>query len=141
MRAREIAILMEPMAAFEEGGRVLRLTFSGENRVDQWVSLMVPLLADPRFRPGLVVLSDRTGAHPLETEDVRAIVEFVRAHGESFRGVFWAIVVPDTAAYGMIRMGQTLFGPVGLAFEVFRDLPSAENWLQAALAEGAADPR
>lgn len=121
---------MEPAYAFEEHGRLLRLTYSRSPAIEEWTATMTAALADPRWRPGLCVLADRSRVPAPTTDFLRGLVSFVAGHGDAFRGCAWAMVVADDASYGMARMGQALLDRLGIAFEIFHDLESAERWLR-----------
>jgi len=123
---------MEPTYSFEEQDRLLRLRFTPAGGLDEWVATMQALVKDPRFRPGLRVLADRTLAPAPDTAAVRTMMGFIEANAERFRGVLWAMVVPDTVSYGMARMGQAILDRIGLTYQIFHDVPSAERWLRGA---------
>jgi hypothetical protein len=122
---------MNSTYSFDQRGRDLRLTFTGECIASEWIALMEGIIHDPRFRPGLCVLADRTRATAPTTSELRQIVEFTRANAGVFLGIHWAIVVPDPVSYGMARMAQALLDPVKIGFEILHEVGQAERWLDA----------
>jgi len=63
--------------------------------------------------------------------DVRKAADLVHTVGGGSQLGPRAVVVSRTAAFGMVRMLSALLG-ARLRLEVFRDLPSAERWLDGA---------
>jgi hypothetical protein len=121
---------LEPAFAFEDQDRLVRLTYSRSPALDEWIATMKAVLADPRFRPGISVLADRSRVPAPTTEYLRGLSSFVETHAAAFRGCAWAMVVPDAVSYGMARMGQALLERIGVTFEIFRDVGEAEHWLR-----------
>jgi hypothetical protein len=121
---------MEPTYTFEEDGRLLRLTYADTPTLEEWSAAMMAIMADPGCHPGLCVLMDRTSAGPPTTEFLRGLAAFVDEHRDVVRGWSVAMVVADTASYGMARMGQALLARAGVSFEIFQTPADAEGWLR-----------
>lgn len=103
-----------------------------ETSFDEWVATLDHVLADPAFQPGYGLLSDRRQApSPPSTATVVASLHYVRSRELLWRRR-WAVLVPDRATYGMVRMAQGLAYSDPIEIEVFEDLESARRWLVAA---------
>ena len=90
------------------------------------------LECDPRRPSRLHVLLDLSQITSLpESDQLRSVAERI---GRVQNLVFGAcaIVTHDDALYGMLRIFEVFTEPFFSATRVFRDLESAETWLQAA---------
>jgi hypothetical protein len=88
------------------------------------------LLADPRVKPGMRVLSDHSRETTISTPKgvvatIPRFVEFMN-HLGSFR---CAIVAVKTAQIGMAHLAAVYARPRGIDIKVFRDRKRAETWL------------
>jgi hypothetical protein len=97
----------------------------------EWCAVMDELVADPDFRPGLPFVSDRRrlGEAPT-TNTLRAMAEYVGKRRDDFGPARWAIVTGTPAEYGMVRMGEVLFGSAGSLIHLrpFTDMDEATAW-------------
>lgn len=100
-------------------------------RVGEWEAVLTEVMDDPRFSPGVDLLIDATGAEPIEPSILRRAVAFYRAHAGFLGPSRWAVVVRDTAGYGMARMAQGLAGGDAPEVEIFWSVDDALLWLEA----------
>ena len=92
-----------------------------EDLVEQGIETFPELVdARPATRPGWY------------SADVRKAADLVATLGGSARLGPRAVVVTRAAAFGMVRMLSVLLG-ARLRLEVFRDVASAEQWLDGAV--------
>lgn len=116
----------------DPASRTVTLVYDrSETSFDEWASTLDHVLADPAFQPGYGMLSDRRQApSPPTTETVMALLRYVRSREQLWR-TRWAVLVPDRATYGMVRMAQGLAHSDPIEIGVFEDLESARRWLAA----------
>ncbi len=116
--------------SFDENS-LLRLEVVDPIDVDQLRSTAEALLADPRLRPGVDILSDHSGfAGTATTQMVGAALPLLERLGERLGRFRCAIVAPEDASYGMARMAGTLAGDGPATVHPFRTLAEAEAWLK-----------
>ena len=95
---------------------------------EEWRDAVDAALADPAFRPGMGIVHDwRKHASPLPTAEVKERSEYLARNAERFGRTRWALLVDNSASFGMGRMAQTLTGS-GTGLRVFRDPVEAEAW-------------
>jgi hypothetical protein len=117
----------------DEIAELVTLTYRSQPSFEEWSRLMLAALNDPRYRPGVSILSDRLAlVDTASPRTIRMMAEFVSRHSDRFARCKWAVVVaPDRPAeYGMARMGSALFQPSGIELAVFTDLVTANAWLR-----------
>ena len=88
------------------------------------------MLTDPRIRPGFRQLADWRDITTMSVDQF-AVREAAQTHvfGDHMRR---AIVVASDVAYGIARMFASYSDAAGQDVEVFRDMASAQLWLEAA---------
>jgi hypothetical protein len=119
-------------------GIVTLLYDAGEPTIGQWVTTMERVMEDPDYRPDYGFLSNLRLATPAPTSvTVRASLEFMRSH-EALRYSRWALLVSDSANYGMGPMGQILSDDDPMEFRIFDDIDEAKQWLLETRATGTA---
>jgi hypothetical protein len=98
--------------------------------LDDWENLLDRVAADPRFRIGFHVLSDRRhlNVEP-DAVYVRSSIEAVSARRASFGHSRFAVLTSHLATYGMARMAEALAENRGIQWCVFMDPEEAAQWL------------
>jgi hypothetical protein len=123
-RRENLSYSIDPM------NHIVEFHFMGSPSFEEWVSVIYAVLSDRSFQPGYGFLSDRRGMSNLPTtEDVRSVIGFLRKHYTAIGARRWAILVSDTASYGMGRMTQQLGHELPFPIEVFTDEAKARRWL------------
>ncbi|MDH3642106.1 MAG: hypothetical protein OES38_08415 [Gammaproteobacteria bacterium] len=89
------------------------------------------MVGHPDFRAGYDVLVDMTGVEdvPLWGEDIREKVDFDKGLLAVLGTGTWAFVAPTDLVYGLARMYQALMDDTPVHLEIFRDLRTAQAWL------------
>jgi hypothetical protein len=102
---------------------------TGIIRADDLHGLIRSLLADPAFVPGLRALYDASSAEPditvLQLAEVAGEVRQLLSRGLSRI----AIVAYSPATYRVAKTFTVLAQAIGIAVDVFKELPEAEAWL------------
>ena len=109
---------------------IVHLVFTGNPTFDEWAQVMTEVLEHPDFRPGIGVISDRRGIPVPSADYVRSAIEFSHAH-PALSSCLYALIVSDTASYGMARMGQILGDDLRAPIGIFRTPEEAEDWIVA----------
>jgi hypothetical protein len=92
--------------------------------------LFLAVLADPAYRPGLHFLFDRRPIPDVPSVVyIHQLVEVIRKLSDQIGPCKMAVLVPDPATYGMVRMGAALAFDTGVELGAFRDLDLATRWL------------
>lgn len=95
-----------------------------------WAEVLDRVAADPKFRPGFHVLSNRWH---LQVEPdvgyVRATIEAVADRRAAFGRSRFAVLTSHLATYGMARMAEALAENRGIEWRVFMDEAQALAWL------------
>jgi len=91
------------------------------------------LVDDPRFRAGMPILVDHTAldVSGLAPNDVRAIGDFTASLGVEIGPSAVAVVVPNTLAFGFVRMGEMQANQPGLTVRIFYSRAEAVEWLES----------
>ncbi len=98
----------------------------------EWASTMDAVLRDSAFRHGYGFLLDRSQiTTAAETEYIRRIVEYVRAHEHQLSSSRVAVLVQGVAPYGMARMAQILLDQTKSDPQVFSSRDEALEWLSS----------
>ena len=106
------------------------ITITGEYAdAAEWERLLAEFAADPRRRPGCVILRDqRGGTRPVDVPTVLAIMEVVRR--------FWPILGARRAAIVMPRLfdspglvAQAIAGEDDIPIQAFATYDAALDWL------------
>ncbi len=106
------------------------VTTSGRADPDGIRKFLNEVVSDGRFRPGSSLLNDHSALDfsALTPADIRDISDFVsRLDAEHGFGPF-AVVVPNSFAFGMARMGQTLL-TADVDGRIFYSRDDAIEWL------------
>jgi len=109
---------------------IVEFDFTGSPSFEEWASVMRAVLSDRSFQSGYGFLSDRRGITNIPTtEYVRSVIRFLRGQCTAIGARRWAILVSDTASYGMARMAQELGDDLTFPIDVFTDEAKARRWL------------
>ncbi len=89
------------------------------------------IVSDGRFQPGSSVINDHSALDfsGLTPADIRDISDLVSRLDEQHRFGPFAVVVPNTFAFGLARMGQTLLTTDVLG-RIFYSREAAIEWLR-----------
>ncbi len=89
------------------------------------------LISDPRFCPGMKVLSDHRSVeqHMLSVEGVYRNMQENGVLKSQFKDCRQAIVTNSDLHFGMTRMYQVMMSDIFPNIKVFRDIDEAEAWL------------
>lgn len=98
---------------------------------DDLQSYRKELTSDPRFRPGMRILSDHRSVerHLLTLEGAYQSMKENGALESKFKDCRQAIVTNSDLHYGMTRMYQTMMSDIFPNMKVFRDMEEAKAWL------------
>jgi hypothetical protein len=94
------------------------------------IDAVVAACERPDVPPDAGLLFDIRGYPPPSTDRVRAIASSLVSSSDRMRGRRLAIVIGDTATYGMTRMFEILVDDAGLLVSQFELLADAEAWLR-----------
>jgi hypothetical protein len=112
---------------------IVTLDYTGDPSFGEWASTMDAVLRDAAFRTGYGILIDRSRLKKIpETQYIRRVVEYVRAHESLFGDSRVATLVSSTGAYGMARMSQILLDDSTARVKAFTDRAAALKWLHDA---------
>ena len=111
--------------------RLVYLTMAGDASYREWEGAMLAILADPSYRPGFDFLIDRRAAPAPTSDFIRRVVAFNREHHQELGGGR-AVVVGNTADFGMGRMAEILSEGEPSPIRAFTSLDEALRWLRAA---------
>jgi hypothetical protein len=110
--------------------RVVTLSPQGVPSVEDWEDVLDRVAADPLFRRGFGVLSDRRHLHTEpDATYVRATIDAVFARRAAFGESRFAILTSHLATFGMARMAEALADNRGIAWRVFMDESEIWKWL------------
>ena len=109
---------------------ILCVEHVGETEPAQVYSVIDRMLADPRVRPGLQVVSDHSRETTISTiagalDTLPRVIEFLDRMG-SFR---LAIVATRSVQIGMVHFSAVYARRRGIEMRAFRDRKEAEAWL------------
>jgi hypothetical protein len=116
--------------SIDEAAHLVTLHYTGDTTFDEFASTMREVFLDPRYRLGLRFLVDRRIADVPTTSYIQRGTAFLTAHRAELTGSRWAVVVSNTTAYGMARMGQTMGESDAVDAGVFTGIDEALAWLQ-----------
>jgi len=116
---------------FESEPGTLIVTVSGAGSLEQLLAYQTEYLSDPRWFPGMKVLSDFRGfdSSRLASDDVRAIAASNNLRADLFGSGRTAVVVSEPATFGLLRMFQFHTDAAGFDQRVFYSLEEARMWL------------
>jgi hypothetical protein len=100
---------------------------------EEWRNAMDALLADPAFRTGMPIVSDRRLLHEAPaTSVIQMMAAYEYEHRDRFGACRWAVVTdPEARAeFGMARMSQAMLegGRSRITLRPFTDLDQAIRW-------------
>jgi hypothetical protein len=121
---------------FQDDQYLLVIVFEGEISYEEEVRAVLETLADPRMRPNLRILVDKSRAKmTITSEDVGVHVDLIRRNLGRFGTPKVANVVARASDFGMTRMFELRAeGEFQHDFMVFRGLEEACAWLGVELA-------
>jgi hypothetical protein len=107
------------------------ITTSGPANAEGLLGFVRDLVADPRYRPGMLILVDHLAVDPstITGADIRAQAQTVVALDDQIGPSTVAIVVPNPLAFGYARMYELHAAPAQLRSRVFYSRGEALEWL------------
>jgi hypothetical protein len=111
---------------------VLVITVDGDYTAAELRRVGAAAVADLDAPARARILLDVSGAAGLARRPPAELIEvadFFASLGDTLHAV--AVLAPDDASYGLMRMGMELYAGGGMRAEVFRDRPGALGWLNA----------
>ncbi|MDJ0788480.1 MAG: hypothetical protein QNK05_16865 [Myxococcota bacterium] len=123
----------------DRSARRIRTRIEGAIFDSDPVEYLRELLAHPDYRPGMSGLVECRDVHlgSVSTPAIRRLADFSRESESLLKNSCVAIVAPQRAVFGVVRMYQFLRDPP-YDLSVFRDLASAEEWLDEVAGSGGA---
>ena len=121
-----------PISWTREAAGIVRVLVSDPYTSAQWRQVMDEILSS-HPEPPLRILSDRRAATSLDERMIADMLNFLRANTARIRGSRVAVVVADTASFGMVRMLEIRadLDDVPVVLRVFRDHHEAADWLSS----------
>ncbi len=116
---------------FESAPGTLIVTVSGPASLEQLLAYQTEYLADPRWSPGMKVLTDLRGfdSSTVTSDQVRALAASNNLRADLFGPGRTAVVVSEPATFGLARMFQFHTDAAGFDQRVFYSLEEARRWL------------
>ena len=100
--------------------------------LDEWTAFIDEILADPAYKPGFALISDRRDQHQVPHPGyARAMAEKLRERSGKLAGCRWAMVVNSSVAYGLGRMIELTIETDGIDMRLFTDYEAAMAWIRA----------
>lgn len=110
--------------------RLVRFEASGELRTEEMRQALLGALGALGGETGYAVVSDhRQLVSPATPEQVREMVQILASDGGALRGSRVAMIVAQTASYGMMRMLGAYTGELGIDVGVFWNEQDAWQFL------------
>lgn len=110
---------------------VVLVEMTGTVSVDETVSLLERLAADPAFRPSMPQLVDVTGTDaPPSVAESESIANAFSRFRRSFACARCAVIVKAPHMYGAVRQFAALASRSGVEVRPFHDRAQAEGWLR-----------
>jgi hypothetical protein len=110
-----------------------RVTITTSGRVDvaDVARLVLELVSDPRWRPGMPILADHSAldARDLMADGARRIGHIFVNFGHEIGPSPLAVVVANRITYGLVRMASAFGLRAPLKIKTFYTRPEAEAWL------------
>jgi hypothetical protein len=110
---------------------VIVIELIGEYSVDDIRTAALKSFNDPRCpkNPTLIIdLSKSRSIYQRSSKSVNAMGTFIASFGKKFNNHL-AIVVPDDATYGLMRMSSAPADSYGIEVKIFRTYDEARKWL------------
>jgi hypothetical protein len=116
---------------FESEPGTLIVTVSGPASLEQLLAYQTEYLADPRWSPGMNVLSDLRDfdSNTITADQVRALAASNNLRADLFGSGRTAVVVSEPATFGLLRMFHFHTDAAGFDQRVFYSLEEARRWL------------
>jgi hypothetical protein len=122
-----------------EAERRIHVTYCVQPTFDRWVSTMEEIFRHPRFKARFGILLDRSRiSRPASSDYIHRMVSFIESHAAQTGDARWALVVVDTASFGMARMAERLSASGRIC--AFFNMDEAKAWLAAPDQTAAAAP-
>ena len=123
-----------------DGPEDLLIRASGRADGPEFESFYDGLVADPRFRKGMRIIGDfrDVDVSGLPSSAVVSIAKSVAAREAAWGPARYAIVVPNTAGFGLIRMAELTAGLQEMRVHAAYTLEEARAWLTEGSREGNA---
>lgn len=100
--------------------------------LDEWTRFLDGILADPDFRPGFGLISDRRSMQATPPSGyARDMADRIVARQDRLRGSHWAMVVNSTVSSGLGRLIELSIEDAGLEMRVFNDYDEGLRWVRA----------
>ena len=123
--------LMATTSSLDAEAGIVTLTFTGVTSFAEWERAIDGILADPRYRVGMCLLSDRRRATDIMSKEyIDRVVDYLSLHGASFVGCGWALVASTPADFGMTRMAATFAERTVVNVRAFQRMEDAVEWLR-----------
>jgi hypothetical protein len=116
---------------FESEPGMLIVTVSGLASLEQLLAYQAEYLFDPRWSPGMNVLTDLRGldASTLSSDQIRAFAASNNLRADLFGSGRTAVVVSERVTFGLLRMFQFHTDAAGFDQRAFYSLEEARRWL------------
>ena len=99
--------------------------------LDEWTRFLDGILADPTFRPGFCLISDRRNMQTTPPAGyARDMADRIVARQDLLRGARWAMVVNSTVSYGLGRLIELSIEDAGVEMRVFHDYEEGLSWIR-----------
>lgn len=115
----------------------IRLTLGPAMEPEELATVLEEVSDDPRYSPELAWIFDARALDPGSSELFEEAVGLMARQALLFIGNEQAIVVSDTTIHRLVLAYQRQMEAMGLRVQVFHDLETAEEWLEAARSPGA----
>lgn len=97
----------------------------------EWTNFLDSILADPAFRPGFCLISDRRNMQSTPPAGyARDLADRIVARRDRLKGARWAIVVNSTVSYGLGRLIELSIEDAGVEMHVFNDYEEGLRWIR-----------
>lgn len=119
---------------FDQNAGLARAAHFGRSTPDDVKRFIDTLVTDPRWRPGMNLLTDFRGNDPsmLNTDDLRDCVAHMVGYAAETVGTKVATVVDSPLSYGISRIWEAQAAMQGssIEFRIFDTVKAAERWLK-----------
>jgi hypothetical protein len=117
--------------SIDNAAEIVTISYNGNPEYAEWANMMMEILHDKDFKPGISFILDRhLITMPQKTDYIRSVVDFITEHKANLGKCRWAIVTNDLASFGMMRMAQELGGDAIEQMKAFSNSGDAKRWLK-----------
>jgi len=119
-----------PVHSAQKDG-ILVITVDGDYTSSELRRVGAAAVAHPDTRVPARILLDVSGAAGLKNRPRAELMEtadFFASMGEALGAM--AVLAPDDASHGLMRMGLAMYAARGIPAEIFRNRPEAVEWLK-----------